>query len=70
VLSFVICLMQKPDRLGALLRNHRVFPDANLGMEDPSGILEGAPDFAAKIPHADMAVPDLRHGQLHAMNAT
>jgi hypothetical protein len=49
-------LVQQPDRLRALLRDDRVFPDADLGMEDPAGVLVGADDLAAEVAHADEAV--------------
>jgi hypothetical protein len=61
-------LVKQPDRLGALLRDYRVFPDADLAMEYPTGVLVGADDLTAEIAHADMAVTDFRRRKLHAMN--
>src|SRR5690606_2959950 len=61
-------LVKQANGLRALLRHDRVFPDADLAMEDPAGVLIGADNLATKVAHADVAVPDLRRGQLHAMN--
>src|SRR5690606_7289605 len=61
-------LVQEPDRLRALLGDHRVFPDANLAMEDPASILICADHVAPEILHADEAMTGLARRQLHAMN--
>src|SRR3546814_1759441 len=38
-------------------------------MENPTSILIGADNLTPEIAHADIAMPDLRHGKLHDMNA-
>src|SRR3546814_15235702 len=52
-----------------LLRHNRVFPDADFAMENPTSILIGADNLTPELAHADIAMPDLRHGKLHDMNA-
>src|SRR5690606_25582811 len=61
-------LMQKPDRLRALLCNDWIFPDADLGMEDPASILVRPDDFAAEVAHANEPIARFAGWQLHAVD--
>src|SRR3546814_17347110 len=38
-------------------------------MENPTSIHIGADNLTPEIAHADIAMPELRHGKLHEMNA-
>src|SRR3546814_11973015 len=55
--------------VGPLLLHNRSFPDADFAMENPTSILIAADNLTPEIAHADIAMPDLRHGKLHDMNA-
>src|SRR3546814_425015 len=55
--------------VGPLLLHNRSFPDADFAMENPTSSRIAADNLTPEIAHADIAMPDLRHGKLHDMNA-
>src|SRR5690554_7724277 len=64
---FFDLLVEQAERLGALHCRYRVFPDADLGVENPTFLDEHAYQLAAKVLDSDIAVPHLGCRQVPAM---
>ena len=51
--------MKQAERLGALLSDYGIFPDANLGVKNKAHALKKAYQLAAKIANSDKSVSNL-----------
>jgi hypothetical protein len=60
--------MKEANVFGPLLCNNRVFPYANLTMENPSSVTVGTDNLSSEITHSDKSMPRLARWELHTMN--
>ena len=61
--------MEEPDRLGALHRRYRVFPDAHLRVIHEPRLLKRPNQHSPKVAEADHSIALLGERKLHAMEA-